>query len=86
MQFRATEMENAIGSSTRYTLRNACKFPIILINYLRALVVRAVGLRLSEEREQPAHGHLMAEDALARVEAGVVGGHLEAGLLVCLLN
>ncbi len=40
--------------------------------HLNALVVRAVGLRPPEQRQQPAHGHLVIEDALARVEVPAV--------------
>jgi hypothetical protein len=55
---------------------------INIMHYLRALVVRAVGLRLPEEREQPAHGHLVTEDALAGVETSVAVRHLEAVALL----
>jgi len=39
---------------------------------LAALVVCAMGLGLSEEVEEPSHGHLMAENAFARVEVTTV--------------
>ena len=42
----------------------------------RALVVGAVGLRLSEEGQEAPHCHFMVEDAFARVEAATVR-HLE---------
>ena len=59
------------------------KFPTFLSSLTalytyRALVVSAVGLRLPEEREQPPHGHLVVEDALAWVEPSV--RHLETQL------
>jgi hypothetical protein len=44
------------------------------LNYLKckphldALVVGAVGLGLSQERQEPSHGHLMVEDAFAGIE------------------
>lgn len=50
--------------------------------HLYALIVGAVGLALPEEGEEPPHGHLVVEDALAGVEAAVrhLGSGVGAGL------
>lgn len=38
---------------------------------LDALIVGAVGLGLPQERQEPSHGHLMVEDAFARIKTVV---------------
>ncbi len=39
--------------------------------YLKTLVVRAIRLCLSQEGQQPSHGHFMVENALAWIESSI---------------